>query len=117
MPSGVSQASEGVRPLAATSACRAAGASARGLTPSATPYATFVKSGIRLIRAASWTGPLVDPAIDESSEIPRVKPVVPGRIGRGSPLPILLQNGERARVRGGCEPQHLRLPLTPTLSP
>jgi hypothetical protein len=33
------------------------------------------------------------------------------------PLPILLQNGERVRVRGGYIPQRKRLPLTPTLSP
>jgi len=34
-----------------------------------------------------------------------------------SPLPILLQNGERVRVRGSYTPQLERLPLTPTLSP
>src|SRR6476620_622914 len=52
MPSGVSQASAGVRPLASSFAASAPAVAARGLTPSATPYATFVKSGIRLIRAA-----------------------------------------------------------------
>jgi hypothetical protein len=35
----------------------------------------------------------------------------------GFPLPILFQNGERARVRGSHIPQRKRLPLTPTLSP
>jgi hypothetical protein len=33
------------------------------------------------------------------------------------PLPILLRNGERVRVRGGHKRRSKRLPLTPTLSP
>jgi hypothetical protein len=38
-------------------------------------------------------------------------------VGTIFPLPILLQNGERVRVRGGYKRRRKRLPLTPTLSP
>jgi len=33
------------------------------------------------------------------------------------PLPIVLRDGERVRVRGSTLLRRLRLPLTPTLSP
>ncbi len=36
-----------------------------------------------------------------------------GDAARAFPLPMLLQHGERARVRGGHERRSKRLPLTP----